>query len=243
MPTAAPPGIGSRLRKARQERHLSIEETAWRTRVRPDLLRAIEREQFGVFESGGFVRGLLGSYARVLGLDPRAIVREYVRHYERGSPSPIEQIERRERESKRPPRPKWLAAAVVSLALLVTAGIVGLVGGDGTAPETTPVAIGSLESRHSEPPAASRAGVRRVTLVVEATGPATLTVTADGEVRFEGALEAGDTRSFVARQGIDLVVGNAGAVRLRVNGVDLGAPGEEGAVYRASFAPGDPVRG
>jgi hypothetical protein len=36
------------------------------------------------------------------------------------------------------------------------------------------------------------------------------------------------------------VIGNAGAVDLRVNGTDLGSPGGSGEVVRLEFGPGDP---
>ena len=57
---------------------------------------------------------------------------------------------------------------------------------------------------------------------------------------FEGTLTKGDTKTFKDRKKIKFVFGNAGSVNLQVNGVDIGAPGEEGRVVRAAFGPGDP---
>lgn len=231
MPAPAPPGIGPRLRQARENRSLSIEETAWRTRIRPDVLRALEREQFSALEHQGFVRSLLSSYARFLGLEPKEIVRDYHRRYG-AAPSPVEELEKRERNEEKPPRPKWVLAATVSALLLIAAGVLGLVGGQDEQLASAP--------RITEPAAASRGGAVRVTVRLEATEDSQVSVKVDGRRAFEGVLRAGRAKSFGARNSVDVMIGTAGAVRLRVNGRDLGAPGEPGSVYRARFGPGEP---
>lgn len=233
MATAAP-GIGVRLRQAREDKHLSIEETAWRTRVRPELLRALEREQFKALRGAGFVPGLLGSYARTVGLDPAEIVRDYERRYVPAGPTTVEHLERQAR-AKKPPRPKWLVASVVSAAILITAGILGIVGSQ-SSPTRTLTAVGP---RLDGPAAASRHGAALVTVRVQAVEASHLSVLADGESVFESTLAPGEDRLFSASASIEVIVGDAGAVRLSVNGWDLGAPGARGTVYRASFGPSD----
>ena len=54
-------------------------------------------------------------------------------------------------------------------------------------------------------------------------------------------LYAGREQTFRDDEEVKLVVGNAGAVRLVVNGRDLGTPGSQGEVVRLTFAPGDPA--
>ncbi|MFJ8745903.1 RodZ domain-containing protein [Embleya sp. NPDC127516] len=62
----------------------------------------------------------------------------------------------------------------------------------------------------------------------------------DGTLIFEGRVDEGATRQFTDPSRIDLLIGNAGAVRLDVNGVDLGSPGALGEVMRFTFKPGNP---
>ena len=50
---------------------------------------------------------------------------------------------------------------------------------------------------------------------------------ASGTTLFEGTLNQGDTKTFRDKTKVKLVVGNAGAVALTVNGRDLGAPGRQ----------------
>ena len=63
----------------------------------------------------------------------------------------------------------------------------------------------------------------------------------DGATLYEGLLSEGDTKTFKDKQKVSLVVGNAGAVELRVNGRDLGSPGSGGQVFKGTFLPGDPT--
>lgn len=236
MPNATSP-IGKRLRKARQDRRLSIEESAWQTRIRPDLLRALEREQFAALEHAGFVRRHLSSYARFLGLDSAEIVEDYRRCHEPADASSIEHLDRRRKQSKRPPRAKWLIAAAASGALLVAASVVGVLGGD--RPDVALSALSSPSPRLG-PAAASRLAPPRVTVRVLATSTTHLSVMVDSKPAFEGDLAEGQGRSFAGRSAIEVVAGNGASVRLTVNGLSMGAPGKAGSVYRAMFGPSDP---
>jgi hypothetical protein len=65
--------------------------------------------------------------------------------------------------------------------------------------------------------------------------------TAAGRTLFEGTLTTGQTKTFKDTKKVKLIIGNAGAVALKVNGRDLGAPGSVGQVVNVSFVPGDPT--
>ena len=77
-----------------------------------------------------------------------------------------------------------------------------------------------------------------VTVTVHATDRVWARATVDGRVAYEGILVAGDRRSFTARRAVDLRLGNAGGVRLTVDGRDRGAPGRPGQIWVGRFAPG-----
>lgn len=61
-----------------------------------------------------------------------------------------------------------------------------------------------------------------------------------GEKIFEGLMTSGDTKEFSSQTTVYLVVGDAGAVTLTVNGFDLGVPGSSGQVVRHEYGPGNP---
>ncbi len=75
----APSGPGMRLREARESAGLTREEVAARLRLRLELVRALEEDDYKQLPSSAFVSGYLRSYARLLDLPAEEIVAAYVR--------------------------------------------------------------------------------------------------------------------------------------------------------------------
>jgi len=71
-----PESIGQRLKFARQDRLLSIEQAAEATRIRPHYLQALEADDYSVMPSAAQARGFLRNYADFLNLDLQAILTE-----------------------------------------------------------------------------------------------------------------------------------------------------------------------
>ena len=242
VPDVATTGIGATLRSARNVMGVSIEEAAWRTRIRPDYLRALEDERFG--EIGlAFARGHLSSYARFLCLDANEIVRDFVRQYEHSEPSPIERLNEQHKEAKRPPKPNWIIAGIVAAAVLIAASVLGVVRGPGprAAPTGQRNALPTLPATapSATAPAAVAPNAPPITFVVVVDGRVWMRIESDGTVVFEGTLPAGASKTFTGREVMDVVFGNAGAVRVILNGRDLGAPGS--GVFRGAFGPKGPL--
>lgn len=233
--SSTPVGIGSRLRAAREDQDLSIEETAWRTRMRPELLRAIESEDFGDVEHRSSVRTHLASYARFLGMDPVELMAAFESGVGDAAPSSIEELDRQTRESKKPPRPKWVAAAVVSAVLLAAGASLGILGGQ----DERPAAPNDRASVAPLPtiPSTVSAAEARVRLRVTASSDTSISITADGRQVFDAVLVAGKERTFRAADELEIVSSDGGTITLRFNGENLGPAGIEGEVFRARFGP------
>jgi len=73
LPPSLTPGIGARLRDAREARGLTYDAVAAELRIRPVILAAIEREDHAALPERVYLLGLLRTYARHLGLDPAAV--------------------------------------------------------------------------------------------------------------------------------------------------------------------------
>jgi len=236
--TAAPPSIGPKLRKARIDRSLSIEETAWRTRIRPDTLRALEDEEFDTIGHQANVRTHLCSYARFLGMDPSSVAEEYESRDDVEPQSPIEELDKKNKGAQKPRRPKWLIAAIVSGAGLIAAAALGVLGGQTEKPASAPVVLGT----HATKPAPAKpqpvtAATARVTLEITATSGTRVSVIADGKKVYDGMLAAGEHRTFRARSSIDVVAADGGTIRMMLNGKDAGTAGPSGEVFRARYGP------
>jgi len=69
--------VGSQLSVARLRHGWTIEETAARTRLHPNVIRNLEADRFDKLPSLAYIRGFLRIYSRELGLDPKTILREF----------------------------------------------------------------------------------------------------------------------------------------------------------------------
>ena len=243
MPTA-PPGIGNKLRTARLDRELSIEETAWRTRMRPELLRALEEDEFGEIGHQAFVRSHLSSYARFLGIDPGEVVTDFEAQLDEPLPSAIEELDRRRKHARKPPRAKWLVAAVLSGITLIAGAVTGVLGGQAERPATELVPAAVV------PPIDEGAladALVRVRLRLEAAADTQVSVIVDGDEVFEGLLTAGETRSFRARRTIEVFASDGGTILVAHGDGDLAVAGESGELFRARYGrrgviePADPA--
>jgi hypothetical protein len=227
----SPAQIGDRLRVARLDRRLSLEESAWRTRIRPDLLRALEEDRYDELGHESFAKSHLTSYARFLGIDPSEVVRAFDASRDHPAPSSLEELNRAARSARKPPRARWLLASLVSLVVLIAGATVGILGGQAERPSAEVAVVMAQEP----------ALPLRVALRIEALQDIHVSVQADGAEVFEGVLRAGQARTFRARETLDVVAADGGAISLEVNGRALGVPGESGTIFRGRFGPDGPA--
>ena len=69
--------IGSRLKKAREEKSLTLDDAQKSLKIHPRILKALEEDNAHETLSPVYVRSFLKSYARYLGLDAEKIVEDY----------------------------------------------------------------------------------------------------------------------------------------------------------------------
>lgn len=254
------PSVGHALHQARIRAGLSVEEVSEITRVRVPLVRGIEQDDFSRCGGDVYARGHIRALARAVGLDPAGLVARFdAEHGGRPEPTPAAPLFEAERISSEPRRPNWTAAMVA--AIVVVVGFVGFTlftgGGDegGTvaeeAPETTPTSAPTATDKPADPKpeptgsAIAAAPANKVTVKLSAENGQSWISARDhnGRLIHEGVLRQGDSRTFTDSKRIDLVLGNAGAVQLFVNGKEVKEVGENGQVQRLSYTKGDPEAG
>jgi cytoskeletal protein RodZ len=222
-------GVGPALRRAREIRGLPLEAAARDTRLPVERLRALEDEDFDGLPSEVFIRASLRTYAQYLGLAPEKVLAAYARHADDPEPPPppakmgrVEQAlaAARVRDSQR----FFLIAAAVVLLVLVSVGLVSR--------ESAPPVAELPSATPDVSPVATDAPT--FTLVLETTGPVSVTVEADGELE-EVTADEGETLSFSATDQLDVTVDDGGAVRATIGDVDLGAPTLDGVRWEATF--------
>lgn len=70
--------FGTVLRNTREQKGYDLNEAARRLRIRPDILRAIEANDFAHMPPRGYARNMVNAYARFLGLNASEITRAYL---------------------------------------------------------------------------------------------------------------------------------------------------------------------
>ncbi|MET7855571.1 helix-turn-helix domain-containing protein [Streptomyces avermitilis] len=251
------PSVGRVLQQARTDAGLTVEELSSTTRVRIPVVRAIEQNDFTHCGGGFYARAHLRLLARAVGLDPDTLVEQYDADHsgflEAAPAAPLFEAERITRHE--PLRPNWaagLAAAVV--AVFTFTGFILI--GDGSRDDSRPAHSSVAEadpSKSAEPGrkpepsdsaiAAAPADKVVVTLVADSGSSWISAHGSNGQLLYEGVLKQGDSKTFVDGGRIDLLLGNAGAIQLYVNGKKSDDAGEMGQVQRLSYTKGDRAQG
>jgi hypothetical protein len=242
--------IGERLRQAREAIPASLAEASRATRVRVDFLEAMERDSFTFISGRVYVVGMLRSYARWLRLDDAEIAREYDRIYGAAeTPALAESLATRNERSmpvQRPRKPQWAMAAAAAVAIIAVLLLFSLLGGGGNVAAPPPVPSSPTPSPTITPTPTPTVvgGFNGVQLVVSVTGTSSWMRVVAGNtipqlVAFQGTMQQGVTRTFSAVDLLRLQIGNLGAVRVNLNGKDLGPLGQAGQTGSYVVTKGD----
>jgi Helix-turn-helix domain/Cell wall synthesis protein CwsA len=225
-------GIGRALRAARQRQGKSLETAGRETRVRPDYLDALEREDFDALGSDVYVRSFLRSYARYLGLSHEKVIAAYERAFGREAPAPAP-VERTPgvgpteavilTEKKRPP---WFLAGMAAAILFGSAAAIGILNRSSAVPEPADV---------SRPPAVP-VMPQTVEVGVTAHQDNDFEVVIDDEAPLMFRLEEGEARSFEASDAITIHASEGGIFDLFVNGKQASS-GDRHAPFENTFTP------
>jgi len=69
--------IGSDLKAARESRKITLDTISKRTKIPPKYLEALEENNFDVFPSHTYAKGFIRAYAKIVGLDPGVLTRQF----------------------------------------------------------------------------------------------------------------------------------------------------------------------
>jgi len=236
--------VGDALAQARSQAGLTIAQVSQQTCIRETIIRGIERGDFSACGGDFYARGHIRSIARVVGLDPEELVREYDAIH--GAPhaitaadvfEPSTPIRLKERRSA-----NWSVVMVIVLAVVLGYGVFRLVD-HGASPR--PVAAAGAHAKASKSSAARPSPTpatvhhRRLTIRLTATQDCWVQFTKPhGQFLFQVYVLSGSTRTWHFRHAVSMQIGNPGGIILTVNGKNLGHPGSYGQPVTLNFGPG-----
>lgn len=233
---------GIRLKKIRQERGLSLEDLAKKTKVHLNVLRAIEGDSISNL-SPIYLKGFIKIYCAALNLDPK----EYLGSGAGPAPKPVLNATVGkpigERIEKKAPLVKDTAIKLVMLKpqfnfkIIIIFTVLAIIfiflgvnlikfissrhkGASRKAKIIMPVSTPKATAKQSK---VLRSSVNKelaqgFTLVIFARSKSWISAKVDGKVIFHGVLTRGRSETWHAREKIELSLGDAGAVELQING-------------------------
>ncbi len=252
------PTFGDELKRERLIREISLEEISSATKISLRLLTALESSDMRKLPAPVFTRGFIRSYSRCLGIDPEEMVNAYIADLA-PEKSREAMAPRRGRPLSRFLRGRRATAGTIVVSVSAVLLLLGLI----ARPERRAAAPSVAAVRAVEPVAFKNVAVSPLPAVaprvepaisVEPAAPAAMSLelefqeeswtelTADGEPVFTGLIKRGTKRRFEAREGFRLTLGNAGGVRVTVDGQALERLGGAGQVVRLQFPQPRPTQ-
>ena len=239
----------SLLQQAREAANLTVEQIANQTNIRAAVIRDLENNS--VEQCGGiaYARGHLRAIVKLINqksaksknINADEIVAQFEAAQVLDNRRIIEKLDENNvaEKPKEKKRIKFgtlasISAAVLSIGFIAQIAINNVSGINEnlnsaiTQPSKKPTE-GKTDTSITLP-----AGVNLVLSGVGGRSWVGLT-NANGESVFDGHIAAGEVMAFNDPQMIKAVIGNAGAVTLKVNGSDLGVAGADGEVVRLDF--------
>ena len=228
----------SQLRAAREASGLSLEQVAKKTNLRIGVIEDLEKNSVEVCGGIAYARGHIRSIAKVIKADGDLLVAEIEAAQVSDSRKIIDQFY----ANNIADRPKvkknmkfstlaGLAGAILAIGFVVAVAL-NNVTSTSQISEATPSTSPSAST--STPATSNIAGVNLVLTGV--SGKSWVGITNEqGETIFDGQIKSGESQSFSDDTSLKITVGNAAAVKVALNGVDLGAAGKYGEVARYKY--------
>ena len=239
--------FGEELRRERLIRGVSLEEISATTKISLRLLTALEMSDVSRLPAPVFTRGFIRSYSRHLGLDPDEMVNAYLADLTPGKSR--DGAAKKGGLKSRFLRGRRAAASTIVVSVIAVLLVLGLI----ARPERRSASATPIAQRHVAPvtfknvavspgpapvipeehPAEAPKTTGGVSMVLEFEQDSWTEVTAsDGTPIFSGMSRRGTSQRFQTQVGFRLTLGNAGGVRVTVDGRPLEPLGGAGQVVR-----------
>jgi cytoskeletal protein RodZ len=240
------PTVGERLRAAREDKGLSLEDIAAQTRIPQRHLESLEVADWDKLPAPTYTTGFAKSYAGAVGLD-RAEIGEQLRAEMGGQRSPNMAAEVFEPADPARTMPKSLVFATIAAVIVLIVVMSWLnsrsLQSDEPAAAVPAAAPTQPAQQPATPPAQPPAAQGPV--VLTATAPAWVRVTDGGTTLFESTMQPGQTYQVPPTASAPLLrVGAPEAVRVTVGNAVAPPVGPAGQVTsNVSLKPADLMRG
>jgi len=219
--------VGQMLRCRRKERGITLKDIEGALSIRVKYLEALENGDYSIIPGEVYVKGFLRNYASFLGLNAEEMVKLYKQE---SQPSVVTAEEAKENQKsvtelgprKGTGRSFGLGTVVLLLAAALGAFFLYTSLTNKVPPENAKVPPAGKTPAPAAPSAPSAQNIvipaaQGITLSAIAIADCWVMVVTDGTESFEGLLHAGDTKTWQAKNKVEITVGNAGGIQITYN--------------------------
>jgi hypothetical protein len=219
--------VGEILKKRREELGRDLREISNTLKIKHAYLKAIEDGDRQTLPAEVYVKGYINAYARALNLDPGSLVDAYI---DESSPPPQETGPLPPGKNVRKKTLRIRYALIISLLIAIT--IIAAFSLFSAPEKRIDLVAPAAEEQKRPVPKTEETGYNLEALATDTTW---LLVTIDKTDSREILLKPGDSVTWHARNGFFLKIGNAGGIKLVLNGKEVGKLGEEGEVVKINL--------
>ena len=229
-----PESVGKTLKKIRESKHLSIEEVSERTRTPKKILSAIEENNLHQISSAFYAKGFIKSYSQFLGALEEKVIREYLSGAQKkDEPLPIPEVGKASGNVlgdwfQKNKKHVGLGVLVIFCIWALFFGFVQLKKVVKSKKVASELTLPTRDLNRVGPVSTDSEEKETLELEIIARYNTWIQVTSSEKLLFKGILEKGAKDIWQAKKDIELELGNAGGVKLKLNGKDLGSPGRRG---------------
>ena len=226
--------VGNSLREVRKASGYSVAELSARTRIPESVIEDLEQDDFASSGGAAYARGHIRNIANICGASADEILSKFESQTIPLNKSIRELLNENNVTKSRPTKKSvsWKSLAGVAAGIFLFAVVGGLI--VTSTNSNSPV---SNNPQTETGPVATRTEGVSVTLK-GVNGLSWVAVSdSSGTTLYSGRIRQGEEQTFQDDQLIYLVLGNAGALELIVNGENLGTAGAVGEVVRLEFGP------
>jgi len=234
----------SSLAQARETAGLTVEQISALTNIRVAVIKDLENNSVDLCGGIAYARGHIRTIAKVLNqktpksisFDADLIVAEIEAAQSNDGRKIIERLAENNvaDKPKEKKRIKFKTLASISAAVLSIGFVAQVAINNVSNIDVDTSQITTTRKSFQNEAASTPSGVNLVVTGINGKSWIGLT-NSNGEQVFNGQISSGQVATFTDPQLIKAVIGNAGAVKLNLNGSDLGVAGAEGEVVRLDF--------
>jgi cytoskeleton protein RodZ len=227
----------SQLRAAREAAGLTVEQVSNKTNIRAGVIEDLEKNSVEVCGGIAYARGHIRSIARVIKADGDLLVAAIEAAQNIESTKIIDQLYANN-VADRPKEKKVMKFSTLAGAAAIILGI-GFVISIALGNASTTKSKIEITPSQSATPSTSATPVAAGTVNLTITGISGKTwigiVDSTGKQIFDGQIKTGETQSFTSTNSLNTTIGNAAAVKVSLNGTDLGVAGGYGEVVHVNY--------